>query len=68
MYWKQLINTLRLQILLISEVFKMNFSKNSMIAQCYVILILAGEITIDNVPNIGNLQSVVMEILGTQVA
>lgn len=41
----------------------MVFTKNSSIAQSYAILILAGEITIENVPNVWNLREVVLEIL-----
>lgn len=42
----------------------MIFNKNSMIAKSYVILMLAGEITIiEQVPNIGNLREVVLENL-----
>lgn len=44
--------------------FIMIFNKNSMIAKSYVILMLAGEITIiEQVPNIGNLREVVLENL-----
>lgn len=41
----------------------MTFTKSSRIAQSYVILILAGEITIDDVPDVGNLRAIVVEIL-----
>lgn len=41
----------------------MTFTKKSSIAISYSILILAGEITIENVPNVGNLREVVTEIL-----
>lgn len=41
----------------------MTFTKNSRIAHSYAILILAGEITIDDVPNIGNLREVVIQII-----
>lgn len=43
--------------------FLMTFTKSSRIAQSYVILILAGEITIDDVPDVGNLRAIVVEIL-----
>lgn len=46
----------------------MTFTKNSMIAKSYVILILAGEMTIERVPNIGNLREIVLEILGAEAA
>jgi hypothetical protein len=42
---------------------KMTFTKNSRIAQSYAVLILAGEITIEGVPNVGNLRDVVSQIL-----
>ncbi|WP_198510277.1 CD1375 family protein [Bacillus solitudinis] len=41
----------------------MTFTKNSRIAQSYAVLILAGRMTIDSVPNVGNLRAVVTEIL-----
>lgn len=63
MYWRSLKSLFLLQILITKEFFKMTFTKKSSIAQSYVILILAGEITIDNVPNVGNLREVVTEIL-----
>ena len=44
----------------------MTFTKNSAIARSYVILILAGEMTINDVPNVGNLRAIVLEILGAQ--
>lgn len=48
---------------LTKEFFKMTFTKNSRIAHSYAILILAGEITIDDVPNIGNLREIVIQII-----
>lgn len=41
----------------------MTFTKESRIAQSYAVLILAGEMTIDDVPNVGNLRDVVQQIL-----
>lgn len=41
----------------------MTFTKDSRIAISYTVLILAGEITIDDVPNVGNLRDVVTQIL-----
>lgn len=41
----------------------MTFTKKSQIAISYSILILAGEITIDQVPNVGNLKETVVQIL-----
>lgn len=41
----------------------MTFTTDSQIAKSYVILILAGKYTIDQVPNVGNLRAVVTEIL-----
>lgn len=41
----------------------MTFKTESKIAQSYAILILAGKITIDDVPDVGNLREVVQEIL-----
>ncbi len=41
----------------------MTFTTESRIAQSYAILILAGKITIDDVPNVGNLREVVTEII-----
>jgi len=41
----------------------MTFTTSSRIAQSYAILILAGQITIEDVPNVGNLRAVVQEIL-----
>lgn len=45
----------------------MTFTTKSQIAISYTILILAGEITIEQVPNVGNLRAVVLEILGAEV-
>lgn len=61
--WRNLKALLKLQIQITKEFFKMTFTKKSTIAQSYVILILAGEVTIDRVPNVGNLRAVVTEIL-----
>ena len=41
----------------------MTFTKESRIAQSYAVLILAEEITIDDVPNVGNLREVVTQII-----
>ena len=41
----------------------MTFTKESRIAQSYAVLILAGEMTIDSVPNVGNLREVVTQII-----
>lgn len=41
----------------------MTFTVNSSIAKSYVILILAGKYTIEEVPSVGNLRAVVTEIL-----
>lgn len=41
----------------------MTFTISSRIAQSYAILILAGQITIEDVPNVGNLRAIVQEIL-----
>lgn len=57
------LNLIKLQIQLTKEFFKMTFTRKSQIAISYSILILAGEITIEQVPNVGNLRSVVTEIL-----
>jgi hypothetical protein len=48
---------------MVKEFLIMIFTKNSRIAQSYAVLILAGEITIDGVPNVGNLREVVTEII-----
>lgn len=57
------LNLIKLQIQLTKEFFKMTFTRKSQIAISYSILILAGEITIEQVPNVGNLRLVVTEIL-----
>ncbi len=41
----------------------MTFTVSSRIAQSYAILILAGQMTIESVPDVGNLRVVVQEIL-----
>lgn len=41
----------------------MTFTTNSSIAQSYAILILAGKITLERVPKVGNLREVVQELL-----
>lgn len=45
------------------ELLKMTFTTESRIAQSYAILILAGKITIEDVPNVGNLREVVTQII-----
>lgn len=44
----------------------MTFTSNSRIAQSYAILILAGQMTMENIPDVGNLRAVVQEILTAQ--
>jgi hypothetical protein len=44
------------------EFFIMTFTKKLQIAISYSILILAGEITIEQVPKVGNLWEIVQEI------
>lgn len=63
MYW---FKRIKLILTLTKELFKMLFTTKSRIAQSYAILILAGEMTIDDVPNVGNLRAIVLEILGVQ--
>lgn len=41
----------------------MTFTTESSIAKSYAILILAGKYTIEQVPDVGNLRAVVIEIL-----
>ncbi|AKL96613.1 hypothetical protein CACET_c31690 [Clostridium aceticum] len=41
----------------------MTFTTESRIAQSYAILILAGQIIIEDVPNVGNLREVVQQII-----
>lgn len=45
----------------------MIFKKDSQIVRSYVILILAGEMTYDEVPNLFNLREMVAEVLGLEV-
>lgn len=47
------------------ELFKMTFTTESSIAKSYALLILAGKYTIEQVPDVGNLREVVIEILTT---
>lgn len=63
MFLKTIINLIQLQIQITKGLFKMTFTTNSKIAQSYAILILAGQITIDDVPNVGNLRDTVEAIL-----
>lgn len=44
----------------------MIFKKDSQIVRSYVILILAGEMTYEEVPNLFNLRQVVAEVLGLE--
>jgi len=44
----------------------MVFKKDSQIVRSYVILILAGEMTYEEVPNLFNLRQVVAEVLGLE--
>lgn len=41
----------------------MQFNKNSPLVKDYVLLITAGEKTIEDVPNFGNLREVVADVL-----
>lgn len=41
----------------------MKFTTNSRIAQSYAILILAGQMELESVPNVGNLREVVEQII-----
>ncbi|WP_278044680.1 CD1375 family protein [Senegalia massiliensis] len=41
----------------------MTFTTDSRIAKSYVILILAGRYTIEEVPDVGNLRGIVQELL-----
>jgi hypothetical protein len=45
------------------ELILMTFTPESRIAQSYAILILAGKITMDDVPDVGNLREVVQQII-----
>lgn len=63
MFWRKLYKSVTNKL---KEMVFVIFTKDSRIAQSYAILILAGEMTIDDVPNVGNLRAVVLEILGAQ--
>lgn len=63
MYWRSLKSILKIQIIILKEILKMTFTTNSSIAQSYAILILAGKITLERVPKVGNLREVVQELL-----
>lgn len=45
------------------EMLNITFTTESSIAKSYAVLILAGKYTIEQVPNVGNLREVVIEIL-----
>ena len=60
----RLFNLVNLFYLMTKEMFIMTFTTKSRIAISYSILILAEQITIDDVPNVGNLREIVLEILG----
>lgn len=47
------------------ELFKMTFTTDSSVAKSYALLILAGKYMIEQVPDVGNLREVVIEILTT---
>jgi len=63
MRYKNLFNLL---YTITKEMFFMVFTTKSRVAQSYAILILAEEMTMNDVPNVGNLRVVVLEILGVQ--
>lgn len=44
----------------------MIFKRDSQIVRSYVLLILAGEMTYDEVPNLFNLREMVAEVLGLE--
>ena len=48
------------------EMYKMTFTTKSRIVHSYAILILAGRITIEDVPNFSNLREVVLEVLSAE--
>ena len=54
---------IKLFLKMIKEMLFMTFTTSSRIAQSYAVLILAGQITIEDVPDVGNLRAVVQEIL-----
>lgn len=43
----------------------MTYTKDSMIVKTWVSLVMAGTYTVDQVPNLFNLRTVVQEVLGT---
>lgn len=47
------------------EMLFMTFTTESSIAKSYALLILAGKYTIEQVPDVGNLREVIVEILTT---
>jgi len=53
-------------IKMLERMMKMLFKKDSAIVRSYVILILAGEMTYDEVPKLFNLREVVAEVLGLE--
>lgn len=68
MFLRTVFSVIKLQIQIMKEFLSMTFTTNSKIAQSYAILILAEQITIDNVPNVYNLRATVNEILGAESA
>lgn len=54
---------LKLFIKMTKEMIFMVFTTESQIAKSYAVLILAGIYTIEQVPDVGNLREVVIEIL-----
>ena len=61
---KKIFSLANLFYVITKEMFIMTFTTKSRIAISYSILILAEQITIDDVPNVGNLREIVLEILG----
>ena len=60
----RLFSLVNLFYIITKEMLIMTFTVKSRIAISYSILILSENITIENVPNVGNLRAVVLEILG----
>ena len=60
----RLFSLVNLFYIITKEMLIMTFTVKSRIAISYSILILSENITIENVPNVGNLREIVLEILG----
>ena len=56
-------SVIKLILLILKELIFVNFTPESQIVKSYVLLIVAGIMSFDDVPDVGNLREVVQQVL-----